>query len=300
MICNPNLFICSLTILEQTLAPAKDTELYVYLDAWKWMMDGKEQALEALSNPGIDYETLASLALNELARARGLSEKGDREAVIKRLRADDQKPNSKSKDKAFMRDAMKKLKASLKTHRETYDKAKKDLEKNIGHPILDITTALGRHKVVYKRDHEITKSYQPVHKSGPLCDYDWKGSQWAHKSERELREMCRRQGMKAWDSKAASIKWLETGSVEYEDLSAGSLSIMCMEREIKVNSHELRLDLARKLREDDELEIAHRVLGITALKNFYVQPSIIYNNFRTISLQLHRQDILPGVVKLLT
>ncbi|RAL64508.1 hypothetical protein DID88_001983 [Monilinia fructigena] len=71
-------------------------------------------SIYAQKDNSADYETLDSSVLNNLASARALSMQGDREAVIKRLRADDEKPSSKSKDKAFMHDAIKKLMTSLK------------------------------------------------------------------------------------------------------------------------------------------------------------------------------------------
>ncbi|KAB8288834.1 hypothetical protein EYC80_010737 [Monilinia laxa] len=243
----------------------KETGLYIDLDIRRWIVNVEEQVLKALGNPGTDYETLDFFVLNVLVRARALPIQGDREAVIKRFRADDEKPSSKSKDKAFMRDAIKNLTASLKKHKRACDKAKRDLENSLGHPVLDIATVMKVHKAVDKRDGEITNSYQPVHKPGPICDYDWKDSHWAKRSERELREICKRRGMKGWGTKATGIKWLETGSVEYDELSATSLQTMCMQRGIKVKSHEVRLDLARKLRETDEKEIAYWDLGIMAL-----------------------------------
>jgi hypothetical protein len=48
------------------------------------------------------------------------------------------------------------------------------------------------------------------------------------------------------------IKWLETGSVDYEDLYAGSLEIMCMKRGLHVKIGAKKVDLIKRLREDDE------------------------------------------------
>jgi hypothetical protein len=56
--------------------------------------------------------------------------------------------------------------------------------------------------------------------------------------------------------KAAMLKWLDTGSVEYEDLYAGSLEMICFRRGIKHRSGEKKVDLIRRLKEADEQEAA--------------------------------------------
>jgi hypothetical protein len=50
------------------------------------------------------------------------------------------------------------------------------------------------------------------------------------------------------------LKWLDTGSVDYEDLYVGSLEQMCMERGIKHKSSDKKVELIKKLREADEAE----------------------------------------------
>lgn len=54
--------------------------------------------------------------------------------------------------------------------------------------------------------------------------------------------------------RAALLKWLDTGSVEYEDLYAGSLGVICYRRWIKHRSGEKKVDLIRRLKEADEQE----------------------------------------------
>ncbi|KAF7918948.1 hypothetical protein BELL_0596g00080 [Botrytis elliptica] len=244
----------------------EDTQLYVQLNLGERFIKDKEQALKALSDPNISYEKLDSSALRELASALGLSPHSGAKTVIKQLHANDQKSTLEGKGNTAMRDAIDELTASLKTRKEEYNKAKEELEKSIGHPVLDIAIVMGRYNAILRRDHEIVDNYQPIRKPGPVCDYDWKDSHWAGKTERELRDMCRRQGMEGWGTKATHIKWLETGSVEYEDLSVTSLEIMCRKRGIKFKSGTKRLDLAMKLRETDEKETAYRESGIMALK----------------------------------
>ncbi|CCD56656.1 hypothetical protein BofuT4_P144640.1 [Botrytis cinerea T4] len=244
----------------------EDTQLYVELSVGARLIRDKEHALKALSDPNTSYEDLDSGALRELANALGLSRNSGNKTVIKQLQANDQKSKLEGKDNTTMRDAINKLTASLKTSRDEYNKAEKDLERSIGHPVLGGEMAMKQYSAVINRDHEIVNSYQPIHKSGPFCDYDWKDSHWAGRSERELSDMCRRQGMEGSGTKATYIKWLETGSVEYQDLSGTSLERMCSKRGIKVKSGTKRLDLVMKLKETDEKERDYQDLGIMALK----------------------------------
>lgn len=82
------------------------------------------------------------------------------------------------------------------------------------------------------------------------CDYDWKQSHWADRTTRELLDICRRREMPGQGTRAAMIKWLETGTVEYEDLVAYSLEGMCRKRGLPFRGLK-RSELARRLREDD-------------------------------------------------
>ncbi|KAF7896176.1 hypothetical protein EAF00_006191 [Botryotinia globosa] len=247
-------------------AKFEDTQLYVQLNLGEKFIRDKEQALKALSDANVSYEKLDSNALRELAPTLGLSPHSGEKIVIKQLHANDQKSRLEGKGNAALRDAIDKLTASLESRKDEYNKAKEDLEKSIGHPVLDIAMVMGRYNAIRRRDHEIVNSYQPIHKPGPVCDYDRKDSHWAGKTERELRDVCQRQGMEGSGTKATCIKWLEAGSVEYEDLSGTSLEMMCRKRGIKFKSGTKRLDLAMKLTETDEKETAYRELGIMALK----------------------------------
>ncbi|KAF5869312.1 uncharacterized protein Bfra_011119 [Botrytis fragariae] len=205
-----------------------------------------------------DLKTHSSL--RELATALGLSPHSGEKTVIKQLHANDQKLKLEGKDRTAMSDAINKLTASLETRKAEYNKAKEDLEKSIGHPVLDIAIVMGRYNAIRRRDHEIVNSYQPIHKPGPVCDYDWKDSHWAGRTERELRDMCRRQGMEGWGTKATCIKWLETGSVEetdeketaYRELGIMALKKMCKECGMKTTSGETKQNLITKVRVADE------------------------------------------------
>jgi hypothetical protein len=54
--------------------------------------------------------------------------------------------------------------------------------------------------------------------------------------------------------KAAMIKWLETGNIEYDELYAFSLESLCRDRDIKFKSREKKAELVRLLKEADERE----------------------------------------------
>lgn len=82
------------------------------------------------------------------------------------------------------------------------------------------------------------------------CDYDWKDSHWASRSERELREICERPEIPGWGPKAARIKRPETVALDYEDMYMSSPEDMCRQRGLRYNGLQ-RLELAQKLREDD-------------------------------------------------
>ncbi|ESZ97129.1 hypothetical protein SBOR_2487 [Sclerotinia borealis F-4128] len=226
----------------------------------------EEQVLKVLSDPTIPYETLEYLGSHRLAITRGLSTLGVNEAIIKRLRVDDQKPESKSKDKQYMSNAIERLTALTKRHTDAYDKMKKKLEERVGHPIKDIAAVIRHFEALCKRDQGIVDNYQPTRKPAPPCDYDWKASHWANRSTRELQDICQRRGTQLSGSKASMIKYLETGVIDYENLYNASLEGMCTQRGIKYKWNETRLDLAGKLRETDDKELVYRDLGVTALR----------------------------------
>jgi hypothetical protein len=54
--------------------------------------------------------------------------------------------------------------------------------------------------------------------------------------------------------KAAMIKWLETGNIEYDELYAFSLESLCTDKGIKFKSGEKKAELVRLLKEADERE----------------------------------------------
>ncbi|KAI9642994.1 hypothetical protein NHQ30_008728 [Ciborinia camelliae] len=144
-----------------------DAKLTVRVKLREDGIQAKEQALKVLSDPGPSYENLKSDALRELASVFGLSKHGENGAMIKRLQANDQKLNLKGGDKTIVHDAIKKLTDSLKAQKDECDKARKELEESVGHPVLDVSAATKRHNAISNRDNEIVNSYQPARKPRP-------------------------------------------------------------------------------------------------------------------------------------
>ncbi|KIM98227.1 hypothetical protein OIDMADRAFT_20039 [Oidiodendron maius Zn] len=155
--------------------------------------------------------------------------------MIARLRSNDQR----------------KLAKDIAAAKKKYLTLKQQLEAQIGRPV-DATEALWKENDVNVVDRQIqTQDHRP---SIPICDYNWKESHWASRTERELNEICRRREMPGYGPKAAMIKWLETGSVDYEDLYASSLMMMCTERNLKHRSNDKKAELIRRLEEADDQE----------------------------------------------
>jgi hypothetical protein len=169
---------------------------------------------------------------------RKLSKSGSVKVQIARLWNDDNKTINKN----------------LKERTARYKEAKDKLEVAIGHPVHKIKSVMDEANEVSGLDIKVRQQAQPIRKAFPVCEYDWKDSHWASRTERELTEICRRREMPGYGPKAAMLKWLDTGSVDYEDLYVGSLEQMCMERGIKHKSSDKKVELIKKLREADEAE----------------------------------------------
>ena len=166
---------------------------------------------------------------------RKLSTAGEKLDLVQRLRGHDRVGLAKGLKRAI----------------EQHDSIKADLESRVGHPVNGIETLRIENKS-RRRDTEIQMSYQPTHAPGPICDYNWKDSHWASRTERQLTEICTRREMPGHGPKAAMLKWLDTGKLEYEDLYTGSLEDMCRKRGLHARSGEKKVELVRKLREADE------------------------------------------------
>lgn len=109
---------------------------------------------------------------------------------------------------------------------------------------------IDREKIYQKKEDELLRN-KPIKAEGPFCACDGSRSHWASRKDRELAEICQRKEMTGHGPKAAMLKWLNTGSVDYEDLYMISLEMLCKERGIKYKSKETGIQLAEKLKTND-------------------------------------------------
>jgi hypothetical protein len=195
-----------------------------------------EYGPEMLADIDRKYSSWNAERLHKLLKERKLSCSGDKTVLVQRLRADDRKTLTKKLGEA--KEECKLLKAKL--------------ESLIGHSLqaVEDREAQREHQ---RRDIELQMSHKPT-RLGPICDYNWKDSHWASRTERQLREICARREMPGAGPKAAMLKWLDTGEVEYTDLYVHSLEQMCRKRGLRVKSGATRGELAKLLREADEME----------------------------------------------
>ncbi|KAF4632613.1 hypothetical protein G7Y89_g5513 [Cudoniella acicularis] len=192
------------------------------------------------SNTHTKYASWASDRLIKLLKERRLSLAGNKAQHIEKLRDYDAKALSKKRKSLFAERI----------------RLRAELEERVGHPV-DLNEFKKETRDQSRRDDEILKKVAESAKAAfPRCEYNWKDSHWASRTERELREICERRGMEVWGTKATYLKWLDTGSVDYEDLSVSSLEQVCMKREIRTKSSDKKVDLIRRLREADESEEA--------------------------------------------
>jgi hypothetical protein len=222
----------------------EDTKLYVEADVKKWSLDelvAKQEALIAGEDRSYSTSTWTLKKLGVLLKDHKLPTTGTREDIINRLRASDRQKLIKDISKA----------------REEFLSAKEQLETQIGHAVEDHGVCReGPEADLRAIDNQVERDAVNSRPRIPICDYDWRDSHWASRTERQLSEICSRRGMPGHGPKAAMLKWLDTGSVEYEDLYAGSLEMICFRRGIKHRSGEKKVDLIRRLKEADEQEAA--------------------------------------------
>jgi hypothetical protein len=197
----------------------------------------KQAALLAGEDRSYSTSTWTLGKLSSLLKDRKLLSSGTKEEMIDRLRKYDRKKLTEDISKA---------KKELLLWKER-------LEAQIGHPVED-TDLMEKENQITALDHKLQAEGQLSRPGIPICGYNWRESHWASRTERELNDICSRRGMSGHGPKAALIKWLDTGSVEYEDLYAGSLEMMCMRRGIKHRSGAKKVDLIRLLQEADKQE----------------------------------------------
>jgi hypothetical protein len=183
-----------------------------------------------------DYSTLKPAKLAALLDKRKLAKSGSAAVLIKRLQKDDRMSNEKRR----------------KLAQAKHDQVKRDLETKTGRSVI-ATDVMEREDRKYALESQLQREFEgPPPK--PVCDYDWKDSHWAGRTERELSEICQRRGMPGYGPRAAMLKWLDTGNVDYEDLYVGGLQRICTERGLEFREKDKKVDLVRRLQEADEVQ----------------------------------------------
>lgn len=184
-----------------------------------------------------DYSTLKPARLSALLEKRKLAKSGSAAVMIRRLQNDDRKSNEKH----------------IKYAQAKRDQLKLDLESKTGRSMLSATEVLKREGRKHALEHQLQQEFQrPL--PTPVCDYDWEDSHWADRTERQLSEICSRRGMPGYGPKAAMIKWLDTGDVDYEDMYITGLHRICLERGLKFKSGDKKAELVRLLQENDDAQ----------------------------------------------
>jgi hypothetical protein len=224
--------------LDRDTSNYEDMKLYVRTDVSRCVLDqlvAKEEGLLAREDRSYLTSTWTLGKLSALLKDRKLLSSSTKEEMITRLRKYDRKQLTQDISKA----------------RKELLSWKERLEAQIGHPVED-TDLMEKENQISALDHKLQAEGQLSRPGIPICGYNWRESHWASRTERELSDICSRRGMPGHGPRAALIKWLDTGSVEYEDLYAGSLEIMCIRRGIKCRSGAKKVDLIRRLQEADE------------------------------------------------
>jgi len=144
------------------------------------------------------------------------------------------------------------IEKELKKHKRDFALIKQQLETRIGHPI-NVLASVHEEDKILALDCQLKSAAKEARPNKPMCDFDWKKSHWADRTEVQLQEICRRREMPGNGPRAAKIKWLETGHLEYDDLYASSLEVICLNRGIKY-SGATKVELIRRLVEADEAE----------------------------------------------
>ncbi|KAK0112596.1 hypothetical protein ONS95_014339 [Cadophora gregata] len=211
------------------------TILYVQRELWEDAIVEMEQKLKALSeNP---YTVLTSGQLVKKLDKQNLTSTGSKEVMAKRLW------NHEKKD----------LFKNIKLRKEKLEQNNAEMELYIGHPV-----PRDRDPRAQEEKHEDAKIQNEMwaarRNAVPVCDYNWKDSHWANRTERELSEICTRRGMPGYGPKAAMLKWLDTGRIDYQDMYMGGLTRICGERGVEYRESDKKADLVLRLNEADEAE----------------------------------------------
>jgi hypothetical protein len=214
--------------IDRETGPSGESMLYGRFSALELVIADLENGV-----PGDEYSSKTPKSLTSMLAKRNLTCTGSQSAQIARLQKYDR--------------------ARLEKIRKDYNSLKVRLEEAIGHPV-DCERTFKVEDQQTAKDHLVEQEAKAARPAIPVCDYKWRDSHWAVRTERELRDICYRRDFPGSGTKAAMIKWLETGSVDYEDLYAGSLEQMCRERGLRAKYGEKKVDLVRLLKEADEAE----------------------------------------------
>jgi hypothetical protein len=210
----------------------KETSLYAQLSVMEWSLE------RALARTVSEYSTLKPKQLSALLERRKLPQSGNPPTLIKRLENDDRKAIEKE----------------IKRVKKEHDSIKHELEFKTGRAVNG-QDAAEREDDMSKRALHLEIQHASERPSPtPVCNYDWKDSHWTERTERQLREICSRRGMPGCGPKAAMLKWLDTGDVDYEDMYIHGLTSICMDRGLEYKNKDKKIDLIRRLREADEAE----------------------------------------------
>ncbi|KAG4442559.1 hypothetical protein IFR05_001971 [Cadophora sp. M221] len=145
------------------------------------------------------------------------------------------------------------LTKNLKFRKKQMQENEVEMESYIGHAVERIGDSRERRE--NNEDARIQqKMWASRQKAVPVCDYNWKDSHWADRTERQLSEICSRRGMPGYGPKAAMLKWLDTGNIDYQDMDMGGLTRICGERGIVYKESDKKAELVRRRTEADEAE----------------------------------------------
>ena len=221
--------------LDRDTGNSEEQVLSGKLYAWETILNDLLMKQESAANSENSYSSLSPARLSALLERRELSLSGSKTAQIARLQNDDRKSLTKS----------------INEMRTMRDSLKLEMEARVGHPV-NATEDLDRERKRQQLNSQMQQQASSPPKPVPICGYKWQDSHWADRTEAQLREICSRREMPGSGPKAAMLKWLDTGEVDYEDLYAGGLEMICRERGVHYKCNAKKVDLVRLLKEDDE------------------------------------------------
>jgi hypothetical protein len=222
--------------LDRDTGNSQESVLYGRLAATEDVLDDLVAKQEKALGENSLYSAMKPAQLSAHLEKRKLACSGSKTAQITRLQNYDRKTIAKDLEKL----------------RARHDSLKLELESKVGHPV-NSSEVLSEENNLRALDIQIQQQ-EPRRSPVPICDYKWQDSHWAGRTERELTEICSRREMPGCGPKAAMIKWLDTGVVEYEDLYTSGLENICRQRGVPCKSKDKKDDLIRRLREADEID----------------------------------------------